>query len=119
MRVPSGQVRSICQLPPVLPEWSRAEVTGAACAVRPEEEEDRGRPYAVRSRSSGRGGPWLLGRGQLGRSNHSAGHVIGYPGYLTPTKRLVSQDIEVEQASMCEEHGISNKSSQEVCRISG
>jgi hypothetical protein len=27
---------------------------------------------------------------------------------------LVSQDIEVEQASICEEHGIANKSSQEV-----
>ena len=29
-------------------------------------------------------------------------------------KMLVSQDMEVEQASICEEHGISNKSSQEV-----
>jgi hypothetical protein len=29
-------------------------------------------------------------------------------------KRLVSQDIKVEQAFICEEHGISNKSSQEV-----
>jgi hypothetical protein len=27
---------------------------------------------------------------------------------------LVSQDIEVEQASICEEHGIANNSSQEV-----
>jgi hypothetical protein len=29
-------------------------------------------------------------------------------------KMLVSQDIEVEQASICEEHGIDNKSSQKV-----
>jgi hypothetical protein len=29
-------------------------------------------------------------------------------------KRLVSQDIEVEQVFICEEHGISNKSLQEV-----
>ena len=27
---------------------------------------------------------------------------------------LVSQDVEVKQASICEENGISNKSSQEV-----
>ena len=49
-----------------------------------------------------------------------AQHVLeGDFGVVAPLslfsfKRLVSQDKEVEQASICEEHGISNKSSQEV-----